>query len=346
MVDLGEYAVYLGTGHMMNQSGEDGVFRAELANGHGIESLGLGGKGGIRNPVVVDNEDPKRLYAGTATDGAFRSEDGGATWQPINEGLTYKEVWSIVQHPTTGELYVGTGPAAVFKSTDRGDSWRICRHLMTLPSRKTWTFPGPPFIAHVKNMALVREDPNLVFGAVEEGWLIRSQDGGKTWENISNGVEFDLHTANPMPGDPSIVVATAGTGVYRSTDGGDSFVEACDGLERRYMTPLAVHPGRPEVLVTAAAEVPPPFWRRPEGAAGAYYRSEDQGQSWSKVTGGDVPEWFTTPPRSVASDPANPDVFFFGMGDGTLWMSEDGAGSFRPVLEGAPPITAITVTHR
>lgn len=337
-------ALYIGTGPIMGgmPSGDEGIFvvgpgRQENAP----RSLGLAGHGGIRSTIVVDNENPERLYAVTGRDGVWRSDDAGTSWSPRNRGLMYKECWSIAQHPRTGDIYVGTGPATIFRSTDRGENWAELRACRMMASVRQWSFPGPPFLAHVKAISLYPDDPSLIFAAVEEGWLLRSEDGGESWENIKDGPDFDSHTANYMPNDPKIVVSTSGKGAFRSKDGGDTFADASAGLDRKYMVGIAVHPSAPRRLFTTAAEVPPPFWRRPEGASAAFYRSDDQGESWQRVTGG-VPEFFHPAPRCVASHPEDPDQFFVGMTDGTIWASDDGAHSFHQILEGLPPITALT----
>lgn len=324
----------------------DGLYQAETnGNGYKARLLGLQGKGRIMSPVVIDRREPRRLYVGTSLAGIYRSEDGGQTWREINDGLVYKEVWSIVQHPKTGDLYAGTGPSSIFKSANGGDSWTDCEQLKTLPETKDWTFPRPPHVSHVKHIALSPDDPSLILGAVEEGWIIRTKDGGQTWQNIKEGVSLDAHTVYLMPDNPKVVVATAGEGVYRSLDGGDHFVESNQGLDRRYMAQLVVHPARPKVLFTAAAAVPPPFWRRPEGADAAFYRSENQAASWQRLSGG-LPGHFKAAPRATAGDPEEPNSFFVGMTDGTVWLSEDGGESFRQILADLPHIGSIRVAYR
>ena len=90
----------------------NGLFLVERESAHAtIQSIGLQGAGGFRAPVVVDCSDPVRLYAGTTRAGVFRSDDAGQTWCEINHGITYKDIWSLVQHPATGRLYAGTSPA-------------------------------------------------------------------------------------------------------------------------------------------------------------------------------------------------------------------------------------------
>ena len=323
----------------------DGLYQA-VSHGNGYETrvLGLQGKGALRSPVVLDGEDRRRIYAATSKGGVHLSEDGGKSWREINNGIIYKETWSLVQHPNTGELYVGTGPSSVFKSANGGDSWIDCEQLRSLPETKDWTFPRPPHVSHVKGLALCADDPRTIFGAVEEGWVIRSKDGGTTWQNIKEGVEFDAHSVAVMPDNLKVIIATSGKGVYRSVDAGDHFSNSSEGLDCRYMAQLVVHPARPNLFFTAAAAVPPPFWRRPEGAASAFYRSETQGESWERLSGG-LPDHFKPAPRAVAGDPEEPNSFVVGMTDGTVWMSDDGGDSFRRILGGLPEVMSIRVAH-
>jgi photosystem II stability/assembly factor-like uncharacterized protein len=336
MATAKDRVLYIGT--------TDGVYRAE-PNGdddYRVQTLGLQGQGMVRAPVLADRDDPRRLFAGTNRGGMFRSEDGGESWKEINQGIIYKEVWSLAQHPQSGEIVVGTGPASVFKSTDKGESWNDCEQLRTLPETKEWTFPNPPHIAHVKGLDL---NGSRILGAVEEGWVIRSTDNGQTWQDILQGTHFDSHYVVTMPDSPEIVISTSGHGVYRSQDGGQTFVDWGNGLDCVYMAQVVVHPARPNVLFTAAAEVPPPGWRRPEGANTHFFRSENQGAKWERVTGG-LPEHFKAAPRAVVNDPEDPDALFVGMTDGSVWMSEDGGDSFRQIVSGLNQVQSLRVARR
>jgi photosystem II stability/assembly factor-like uncharacterized protein len=315
-----------------------GLYRAE---GQAVTSL-TDQLDEMRCPVVVDCADPNVLYAGTVRNGILRSTDGGATWEPVNTGLTRPEVWWLTQHPRTGDLWAGVSPAGIFKSTDRGAHWQECEAIQALPRRAEWTFPPPPHIPHVKHIDVRPDNPDDVIGAVEEGWLVRSTDGGVTWSNLTNGSEFDSHTAYFMPGAPGVIVSTSGTGVYRSQDDGGSFVPSDQGLDRRYMAQLVVHPERPNVVFTAAAAVPPPGWSRPAGAEAAFYRSDDQGLTWSRLLEG-VPDHLSAAPRSVVGDPSDPETVYVGMTDGTVWATHDGNG-FEPAIRlSDQSITSLTV---
>jgi hypothetical protein len=332
-----ERMLYVGT--------EDGLYQAQPdGKEYRAMPLALQSKGALRSPVLLDRDDPRRVFAATARAGVQRSEDGGQTWREINDGILYKETWCIVQHPGSGEIFVGTGPSAVFKSSDGGDHWIDCERLRDLPETIDWTFPRPPHVSHVKGLAIRQDNAAIILGAIEEGWIVRSQDGGKSWQNIKDGVEFDAHSVGVMPDNPEVVIATSGKGIYKSTNGGDSFAESSEGLDCRYMAQLVCHPARPNVLFTAAAAVPPPLWRRPEGARAAFYRSENQAKTWQRLSGG-LPDHFRPAPRAIAGDPEDPSAFFVGMTDGTIWLSADDGESFRQIIGGLPAVTSIRVTH-
>lgn len=338
MAKGGDRKLFVGT----NQ----GLYEAEERGGEfDAHPIGLQERGAVRYPVVIDRDDPRLLFVGTGRGGMFRSEDAGSSWREINEGIVYKEIWSTAQHPATGELIVGTGPASIFKSSNHGDSWTECEGVKALPTTKDWSFPAAPHIAHVKGLSLHADEPALIFGSVEEGWAIRSRDGGRTWDNLIEGLEFDLHFIEVMPDDPSVVVATSGRGFFRSFDGGETWEEREEGLECRYLAPLVVHPARPQTFYVAAASVPPPGWRRPEGAQTGFFRSDDRGATWHRLRGG-LPENLPGGPRGSAGDPEDPDAFFVGMTDGSVWMTEDGGNSFRQILAGLPQVSSIRVTHR
>lgn len=322
-------------------STERGLARARL-NGtlDALEPLGLE-KIGRLTSVVVDHRDPHRLFIGTGRGGVFRSDDGGAHWRPMNNGLFYQEVSSLAQHPATGELYAGTRPASIFRSSDYGESWTNFDKLHALKETKDWTWPNPPHYPHVRHIGLAKDDPKVILGAVEEGWLVRSTDGGESWANLKDGTEYDAHTVYVMPDNPKVVLSTSGKGAWRSNDGGDHFSDANAGLRSRYLAHLAFHPAAPRTLFTAGAEVPPPKWRRPEGCRSQIYRSDDQGQSWTTLTGG-LPNDMRAAPRIVAGDTVSPGWVMVGMQDGVLWMSRDSGESFRAIASGLPAIHGLT----
>ena len=88
----------------------------------------------------------------------------------------------------------------------------------------------------------------------------------------------------------------------------------------------------------------PAIWRRVKARI-AFFRSEDQGESWRRLSGG-LPDHFKAAPRATAGDPEEADAFFVGMTDGTIWLSEDGGESFRQILGGLPSVFSIRVAYQ
>jgi photosystem II stability/assembly factor-like uncharacterized protein len=297
--------------------------------------------------MIIEANHPQTLYVGTQYDGVFKSTDGGQSWYEVNQGLTRRQIWSLAQHPLTGELYAGTEPSALYRSRNGGESWEECKAIQELPRLKEWTFPRPPHLSHIKAISFSQRDPNLIYCAVEEGWLIRSRDGGESWENLTEGSEFDAHDVKLMTDNEQeqLVLQSSGTGIYRSSDGGNHFSPAMEGLGRRYVSPIGVHPSRPQLLVVAAAKNPPPFWFIPGrgGADSAFYRSSDQGKSWQPVA--NTP-YLKGGSWTVGVDPADPDTFGVGLHDRTVWLSEDGGESFCQIVAGLPLVGTVTISRR
>ncbi|MEE8518991.1 MAG: hypothetical protein V3S98_07690, partial [Dehalococcoidia bacterium] len=325
-----------GNGHKLYIGTTDGLFiGTQEAGTFAARSVGFEGQGDFRAAVVVDHKDPNLMYAGTIRAGMFRSRNGGETWEEINNGLMHRTVWSITQDLRTSDLYVGTSPAAVFISKDQGDSWSECESLEQLPGTKGWTGPVPPHVSRMKGLALSDDSPPVIYGAIEEGWAVKSPDGGATWEQIDDGVDHDGHSVVVDPRDRDLVLAATGKGMFISTNGGKHWDPTSEGLEgRRYTaTPLVGHPQRPGLVLSGVTAVGPGQWRRPEGGDSGVARSDDGGRSWRVSTKG-LPTPCVGVPRGLAVAPDDPDLCFVGLMDGTVWRSTDGAGSFEKVLDG------------
>ena len=326
----------------------DALYVAEpIPNGYTSRKVGLEGLGDFRAAVVVDKRDPSVAYAGTNKGGMFRSRDGGETWEAINNGLLHKTVWSIVQHQETGDLYVGSSPASIFVSKDQGDSWVEHSAIELMPETRDWTGPVPPHVSRMKGIALTKGAQPIIYGAIEEGWAVRSLDNGATWQQIVSDIgpqSHDGHSVAAVSNEPDSVVVSTGKGMFRSTDKGDHFEPVSEGLGTRTYTStsLITHPDRPGYMLSGVTAVGPGRWRRPEGGDSGFARSEDGGKTWQVSTQG-LPEPCVGVPRGIAIAPDDATLAFAGLTDGTVWMSHDSGESFAQVLDGLPPIMSLTV---
>ncbi len=230
--------------------------------------------------LAADPRRPERVYCGTFGQGLWRSDDAGATWQPTGPGIASDAVMSVAVGPD-GVVWAGTEPSMLYRSEDGGDTWTACPALGELPSAPTWSFPPRPWTHHVRWIAPDPTEAGRVFVGIELGGVMRSLDGGRTWEDRKPGSQPDAHTLATHPAAPGAVYEAAGGGFAETRDGGATWRGHDAGLRWRYLWGLAVDPGDPDVLVVSASPGPreahdertaradpPPRRRRPVGAGG------------------------------------------------------------------------------
>jgi photosystem II stability/assembly factor-like uncharacterized protein len=217
---------------------------APAATGIAWKQLGPYNIGGRVSDIVADRFTPNAAFAAAASGGIWKTTDGGANWKSIWPDANVQAMGAFAQAPD-GTLWAGTGEAnppgggltyfgdGVYKSTDDG---------------ATWTNVGLERSSAVGRIAVDPKDPNTVFVAAaghiarsaEQRGLYRTQDGGKTWEQVlvpttpmTGAVDIEIN-----PDNPDIVYASLwdhkrtngtrtyggiGSGLFRSTDGGDSW---------------------------------------------------------------------------------------------------------------------------
>ncbi len=289
---------------------EEGGVRAEL-EGRGARCL------------AVDPEDPDVLYVGTSDEGLFKSEDGGVSWEKLS-GIEHPRVTAVAVSPTDGAVYAGTEPSALFVSRDGGASWRELEGLRNLPSAPTWSFPPRPWTSHVRAVALSHSDPNLVVAGIELGGVVRSADGGETWQDQRPGAYADCHSLAAHPEAPELVYEAGGGGFAESRDFGESWEATDEGMKLRYAWGLAVDAEDPTLVYASAASGP----GRAHGSGpsdAAMYRRVGEGR-WEAVL-----EGLAAFPYALCSDPGVPGALYAGLGDGTVLRSANAGEGWEEV---------------
>lgn len=292
--------------------------------------------------IALAPSDPSLLYLGTGEgnprnstsigDGVYVSTDAGETW--THAGLEATErISRIVVHPRRPEVvYIGAmghlwGPnedRGVYRSTDRGGTWEKVLYV----DENTG----------VADLALDTSNPRIVFAAMwdfrRRPWhfrsggpgsgLYRSKDGGDTWERLTDpALDNGLPTGTLgrigvriAPSDPDVVFAiieSEADGVlWRSADGGDTWVEVSDseqiGNRPFYYSDIRVDPTDENTLYALA---------------GGLYKSVDGGREWDRIAGnihGDH--------HALWIDPADPDRLVNG-NDGGFHFSHDGGDTWE-----------------
>jgi photosystem II stability/assembly factor-like uncharacterized protein len=299
-------------------------------------------RGGRSTAVTGIASKPHVYYMGTTGGGVWKTDDAGGHWTNLTD--KYLDVGNIgaldVADSDPNVIYVGTGSACirgnisvgrgVWKSTDAGASWR---------------FIGLPESGAIGKIVIHPTDPNLVyvaalghpFGKNPERGVYRSRDGGLTWDHVlrlsdsTGAVSLAMNPANPREiyagmwraeRKPwTLISGSAEGGVYKTTDGGDTWTKLSGGLPAGLTgkVGLAVSAANPD-RVFALIEAEP---------NGGLYRSDDRGASWSRVNGeGQVRgrPWYYT---HVHADPRDENTVY--VLNSPLLKSVDGGKTFQQV---------------
>ncbi|HYB91919.1 MAG TPA: hypothetical protein VEC38_12840 [Candidatus Binataceae bacterium] len=290
--------------------------------------------------MAQDAADPNVIYAGASTrsHGAGTlacSADGGKSWTHITPATARdEEVWAVAASPVVkDQLFAGTTHARLFRSDDRGRSFIECVAFLKIPGRERWTFPRAPHVPHVRSIAFDPKVPALMYVGVEEGGVFRTRDGGRSFEPLNDGLYFDVHTVAVDARDSHRLYATTGGGFHLSEDGGASWRQITNGINRKYTVPLLVLGADADAIFTAAAAGPPPTWAAgPAGADAIMFRSADRGLSFAPVPADHV--WGRGMVMNLRRDPEG-GGFFGVINDGTVIRS-NGTG-VHAIAEKLPP---------
>jgi photosystem II stability/assembly factor-like uncharacterized protein len=306
--------LYAATGDaIVGLAPEDGVLRAATV----LEQPGL-------QCVAADGA---RVVAGSRGRGVWLSEDGGESWEDAS--LPQPDVFSVAISAADGTVYAGCEPSMLFRRIDGG--WEELEALRRLPSAPTWSFPPRPWTSHVRWIAPSPHDESLLLVGIELGGLMRSEDGGETWEDHRPGAQPDVHSLAWHPHEPNRAYEAGGGGSAWSFDAGRTWQPADEGRDRHYT--WAVTPDRDDPDCWYVSASPGPFNAHRRGRAEAYlYRWRDGGP-WQRLDGG-LPDPLDAMPYALA---ATPEGLYAGLSDGRIYVSPDGGDSWeQPTLLGDP----------
>ncbi len=308
----------------------DGLVRVEPEGDswHARRVLALGG---VRC-LALDPQHPDIVYAGSEENGVWKSDDGGHTWWDAD--LPEPAALSLAVSPADGAVYAGCEPSKIFRSADGGESWHELKALRSIPSAPTWRFPPKPWTSHVRWIAPNPHDASLLLAGIELGGVMRSEDGGQTWEDHRPGAQRDCHALAWHPSARGRAYEAAGGGAAWSRDGGHTWQAADAGRDRHYTWALAVDPAEPDCWYVSASPGPGPAHYSSDAEA-YIYRWRGDGP-WQPLDGG-LPQPLDSMVYALAIAPGH---LFAGLRDGRLYLSRDGGDAWE-----ALGLTGETVPH-
>jgi photosystem II stability/assembly factor-like uncharacterized protein len=266
----------------------------------GLEWRSIGPYRGGRVPAVTGVPgEPNRYYMGATGGGVWKTENAGRTWVNLSDG--YFRVGTIgaiaVAESDPNVIYVGTGEAPIRGvTTSHGDGvWK------STDAGATWTHLGLEESGQIAEIRIHPNDPDIAFVAVQgqiwgpnpERGVFRTTDGGKTWSQVlkanpdTGATDLVIDPTNPRilyagmwhHGRKPWFVTSGGEGggVYKSTDGGDTWRKLEGGLPgligKVAVDVSASNPQRVYALLEA------------EPGLGGLWRSDDAGETWVLING-------------------------------------------------------------
>ena len=222
-------------------------FDPKWLNSTPARNIGPGGMSGRTTTIDVVHDDPKIIYIGTASGGIWRSKSGGVSWEPIFNDQITASIGSIaIQQSNPDVIWAGTGE-------------------------------GNP-----------RNSLNGGFG------IYKSLDGGDSWKSMGLKYTRHIHRIIIHPNNPNVLyVAAIGSpwgehkerGVYKTTNGGETWVKILSGNLNTGAADLVMDPNNPNKLVAALWEHKrEPWFFKSGGSNSGLFVTIDGGKNWIKKT--------------------------------------------------------------
>jgi photosystem II stability/assembly factor-like uncharacterized protein len=312
--------------------GKVGVFRRAASGGDWQHVLGTV----EAYTVFVHPKDPETVFAGT-NDGVWRSTDRGATFRRTGFPDAKKQVWCfMVDSRDPKRIFAGASPIDVYRSDDGGANWQ------KLATPVIGTHCKGPFASRVMRFAQNPKKPDEIYAALEINGVMRSTDGGETWQDCSEGLiklserphlkskivsdttaegMLDGHAVTINAADPDSPIVALRMGLFRTRDGGKSWQDMEVGRfsPTTYGRDIKASPTDPNTLYSALSVAA-------ASKNGAVYRSKDAGKSWQRFDKVQVHGTI----MSVAPHQTDPKQVYLGARyDGEVFGTLDGGETWQ-----------------
>jgi len=321
--------------------------------------------------------EPSRLWASpyTGWHGQViqRSDDGGATWEPVGNAFAYhgapgthqwydgtqrpwefKRVWHLEPSLTDPEtVYAGVEDAALFRSGDAGQTWQELPGLREHPSGPHWQ-PGASGMC-LHTIQLDRSHPERIFIAISAAGAFRTDDAGQTWKPINRGLKSGyipdpdaevghcVHRIAMHPSRPDVLFMQKHWDVMRSDDAGDSWYEVSGNLPSDFGFPIDVHAHEPDTIYVIPIKSDSEHFP-PEGKL-RVYRSRTGGNEWEALTNG-LPQsdcYVNVLRDAMSIDSLDSCGVYFGTTGGQVYASADAGDTWTAIVRDLPAVLSVEV---
>ncbi len=271
--------------------------------------------------LAVDPLLPANVYAGTKGDAVFKSFSGGQRWRARRTGLGGVTITSVVHElkfvPGSSQHLFAATSMGVFETENGGDNW--IKHM-----------EGMIEVLMVVTVDIDPNQPQTMFAGTSGG-VYRSMDGAKTWKKVNNGlVPPDvLKTSRALsvvkikidPHHPKTVYAATLKGLYKTSNGGDSWQRIAESLPDQFLSDLILDSKQPDVLYVASRE--------------GIHKSLDGGNTWQAMNEGLT----NLNIRALTISTQDPQTLYVGTNLRGLFRSRNGGQSWEsiPLTKATPP---------
>jgi len=321
-----------------------GPWDAKNFEGLKMRSVGPAFMAGRIADIAIHPEDESTWYVAVGSGGVWKTENAGTTWSTIFDDQSVYSTGCITIDPNNlSTIWLGTGENVGGRHVSYGDG--IYR---STDGGKKWKNMGLPDSEHISKIIVHPSNSDVVMVAVQgplwnkggERGFYKTTDGGETWNQTLGDDEWTGVTDIAIdPRNSDVVYAATwdrhrtiaaymgggpGTGLHRSTDGGETWEQLKEGLPSSNMGKigLAISPQNPDVLY-AAIEL--------NQREGGIYKSTDRGSTWNKqsdvVSGATGPHYY----QELYASPHQEGRLY--LMDVRVQISEDGGKTFRRMSE-------------
>ncbi len=271
-----------------------------------LEYRHIGPQGNRVVAVVGVPGDPNVSYTGAASGGIWKSIDGGLQWKPIFDGQEVSSIGSLALAPSDPNiLWAGTGETFLRNNISIGNGI-----YKSTDAGTTWTHMGLEKTGRIGRIVIHPRDPDIVLAAALG------------------------HCHGPQPE----------RGIYRTTDGGNSWEQVLFVDENTGGADIAMDPNNPQILFASMWQALVTTWGVLSGGPGSgLYKSTDGGATWEHLRGHGLPST-TVGKIAVSIAPSNSDRVYAlietgdgvpqegkAIGNGVLWRSDDGGEEWEMI---------------